>query len=267
MTIHLLGSDGFVGRAIQRHVPPTFNLHCWSHRSSCPHHYFDLLDSTTWLPLLDSHPSHVILLSWPGLPNYNESFHITTNLVACINLIDQLVLAGVERLLVAGTCYEYGLQNGCLTESQFTDPVTCYSIAKDSLRRYINTRYSNCNLQWCWARIFYSYGFGQNPNSLLPSLLKALNDGDKSFPMGSGRQIRDFIDVDVVASHLLKLITHENAYGIYNIGSGVARSVSEFVEGTVSSSGTNILLEKGVYPDRLDEPIAFWAEMSKFNSL
>ena len=85
--------------------------------------------------------------------------------------------------------------------------------------------------------------------------------------MGSGRHIRDFIDVDILASHLLQLVTHADAYGICNTGSGVPRSVSEFVEDTVSSYDSNIVLKKGVYPDRLDEPIAFWAEMSKFNSL
>ena len=48
--------------------------------------------------------------------------------------------------------------------------------------------------------------------------------------MGSGRHIRDFIDVDILASHLLQLVTHADAYGICNIGSGVPRFVSEFVE-------------------------------------
>ena len=37
--------------------------------------------------------------------------------------------AGLQRLVVAGTC-EYGLQNGSLTEDQFTDPVNCYAMPK-----------------------------------------------------------------------------------------------------------------------------------------
>lgn len=265
-TIHLLGSEGFIGRALQSKAGD-LQLHCWSHRQSDPEHHFDLLKPSSWQALLKCQPAHVILLSWPGLPNYQELFHVTRNLPACVELIEQLVDAGLQRLVVAGTCYEYGLQNGPLKEDQFTDPVNCYSIAKDSLRRMIASRYSQQNLQWCWARIFYPYGNGQNPNSLLPSLLQALVAGKESFPMGSGRQLRDFIDVQDVARQLLILALHQDAAGIYNVGSGIPRSVLEIAEEAVATHGGTIQLKRGVYPDRSDEPLAFWAQMHKFQAL
>jgi len=265
-TIHLLGSEGFIGRAFQREACG-LQLHCWSHRHSDPGQRFDLLDPTSWQALLKCQPTHVILLSWPGLPNYQELFHITRNLPACVELIEQLVEAGLQRLVVAGTCYEYGLQNGPLNEEQFTDPVNCYAIAKDSLRRVIASRYDQQVLQWCWARIFYPYGNGQNPNSLLPSLLKALVAGEESFPMGSGRQLRDFVDVQDVSRQLLTLAIHQDASGIYNVGSGIARSVLEIAEEAIAAHGGTIRLKRGVYPDRSDEPLAFWAHMDRFKAL
>jgi len=265
-TIHLLGSEGFLGRALQCEAGD-LQLHCWSHRHSDPEHRFDLLDPSSWQPLLKSQPTHAILLSWPGLPNYQELFHVTRNMSACIELIEQLVSAGLQRLVVAGTCYEYGLQNGALREDQCTDPVNCYAIAKDSLRRVITCRYRQQGLQWCWARIFYPFGQGQNPNSLLPSLLKALESGEESFPMGSGRQLRDFIDVKEVARQLLTLAKHQDATGIYNVGSGMPRSVLEMAEETAASHGGNIQLKRGVYQDRCDEPLAFWAHTDKFQTL
>lgn len=265
-TIHLLGSEGFIGRALQREAG-VLPLHCWSHRQPDLDHYFDLLDPRSWLALLKCQPTHVILLSWPGLPNYQEPFHVTRNLPACVELIEQLVGAGLQRLVVAGTCYEYGLQNGPLKEDQFTDPVNCYAIAKDSLRRVIASRFSQQDLQWCWARIFYPFGHGQNPKSLLPSLHKALETGEESFPMGSGRQLRDFIDVQQVAHQLLLLSMHQDAVGIYNVGSGIPRSVLEVAEETIAAHEGNIQLIKGVYPDRSDEPLAFWAHMDKFQAL
>lgn len=265
-TIHLLGSEGFIGRALQREAGD-LQLHCWSHRQKDLDHYFDLLDPLSWKGLLKCQPTHAILLSWPGLPNYQELFHVSRNLPACFELIEQLVEAGLQRLVVAGTCYEYGLQNGPLKEDQFTDPVNSYAIAKDSLRRVIASRYSQKELKWCWARIFYPFGNGQNPNSLLPSLLNALETGEKSFPMGSGRQLRDFIDVQEVARQLLTLAIHQNAVGIYNLGSGVPRSVLEMAEEAVVTHGGSIRLQRGVYPDRSDEPLAFWAHMQKFHAL
>lgn len=265
-TIHLLGSEGFIGRALQREAGD-LQLKCWSHRHLDPEHHFDLLNTSSWRSLLDCQPTHVILLSWPGLPNYQELSDVTCNLPASIELIEQLVAAGLQRLVVSGTCYEYGLQNGPLKEGQITDPVNSYAIAKDSLRRVISTRYSQQALQWCWARIFYPFGEGQNPNSLLPSLHEALDRGEKTFPLGSGRQLRDFIDVQEVARQLLTLVMHQHAAGIYNVGSGMPRSVLEMVEEAVATHGGSIQLEKGIYSDRSDEPMAFWADVDNFQAL
>ncbi|QNJ16008.1 NAD dependent epimerase/dehydratase family protein [Synechococcus sp. A18-40] len=264
--IHLIGSSGFIGSAIQRQAGD-LSMHCWSHRLSDIENYFDLLDPSSWQSLLRQKPTHVILLSWPGLPNYQESFHVTRNLPACVELIDKLAAAGLQRLVVAGTCYEYGLQNGPLKEDQFTEPVNCYAIAKDSLRRLIASRYSYQDLQWCWARIFYPFGQGQNPNSFLPSLQRAIDQRDPAFAMSSGRQFRDFVRVDDVAKLLLKLSTNPIAQGIYNCGSGRPVSLRELAEEHIATALSSTALKLGVYPDREDEPLAFWADMNKMNSL
>lgn len=265
-TIHLLGSEGFIGQAVQRengeHV-----LHCWSHRHADPEHRFDLLNPSTWEALLSRRPTHVLLLSWPGLPNYQQLFHLTQNLPACIDLIEQLIGVGLQRLVVAGTCYEYGLQYGPLNEDQRTDPANSYAIAKDSLRRVVASLCQQQGVQWCWLRIFYPYGPGQNPKSLLPSLLQAIQVGERQFPMGSGRQLRDFIHVQTVAQQLLTLALHPDADGVYNGGSGVARSVLELAEDLVATHGSSIVLKRGVVPDRSDEPLAFWADMQRFLAL
>jgi dTDP-6-deoxy-L-talose 4-dehydrogenase (NAD+) len=265
-TIHLLGSEGFIGRAMQREAGE-HALHCWSHQSSDPSHHFDLLDSSTWESLLSTNPSHVILLAWPGIPNYQETFHVTRNLPASIALIEQLAEAGLKRLVVAGTCYEYGMQNGPLREDQLVDPLNCYAIAKDALRRVMSTTMDSKRLQWCWLRIFYPYGEGQNPRSLLPSLTKAIQKGDQTFAMSSGRQIRDFIHVDQVARQLLALASCNHAFGIYNGGSGWPRSLLEIAEATIETHKSPIRLKKGALPDRSDEPLAFWADMGKFHLL
>ena len=265
-TIHLLGSQGFIGRAIQREID-SHALHCWSHRYSDSEHYFNLLDSSTWGPLLKQKPTHVILLSWPGLPNYQEPFHITRNMPASVELVEQLILAGLQKLVIAGTCYEYGMNNGSLQENELTSPINCYAIAKDSFRRAISSRLKSEEVKWCWLRIFFPYGEGQNPKSLLPSLHRAIEQRDQVFPMSSGRQLRDFVPVEHIAQQLLLLATHPQAYGVYNGGSGQARSLREFVEARIHELDAQINIKFGVYPDREDEPLAFWADMKRMNAL
>jgi len=265
-TIHILGSEGFIGRAIQREAGLQA-IHCWSHIHSEPQHYFDLLDSSSWKEVLKHKPSHVILLSWPGLPNYRETFHLTRNMPACVELIEKLIELGMKRLVVAGTCYEYGLQNGALKPNQMTDPVNSYAIAKDSLRRVVTNLCQSANVTWSWLRIFYPYGVGQNPKSFLPALNRAIDEGWPSFPMSSGRQLRDYVQVAEVARQLLLLSLHPKAYGIYNGGSGHPRSLREIAEARILELGGNIKLDLGFYPERYDEPSAFWADMSLMNIL
>lgn len=264
--IHLLGSEGFIGRTVQREARG-HRLHCWSHASLSSEHYFDLLDPSSWQSLLSQRPTHAILLSWPGLPNYQEPFHVTRNLPACIDLVEQLTAAGLQRLVIAGTCYEYGLQNGPLQEDLPADPVNCYAIGKDSLRRTIACICEARQVAWCWLRIFYPFGVGQNPNSLLPSLQTAIEEGALTFAMSSGRQIRDFVPVEDVAAQLLLLATHPSACGIYNGGTGRPQSLREAVEARIRLLGAEIKLEYGVFSDRLDEPLAFWADMARMAAL
>ena len=265
-TIHLLGSEGFIGRAIQREAGAQ-DLHCWSHSQSDSRYHFNLLDSSSWSELLKHEPTTVVFLSWPGLPNYQASFHLKRNLPASIELIEQLINAGTKRLVTAGTCYEYGLQNGPLKTSQKTDPINPYAIAKDSLRRTIANLCDSANVTWSWLRIFYPYGIGQNPNSLLPSLQRAIEERMPTFSMSSGRQIRDFVSVEILARQILLLSLHPQACGIYNGGSGYGRSLREIVESRIRELGGKITLDCGAYPDRVDEPLAFWADMSRMKAL
>ena len=267
-TIHVLGSEGFIGSAVQRAARAIDqDLYCWSHSQSESRRHFNLLDSSSWVELLKHKPSTVVLLSWPGLPNYQASFHLTRNLPASIELVENLINVGMERLVVAGTCYEYGLQNGSLEASQRTDPINSYAIAKDSLRRAVANLCDSASVTWSWLRIFYPYGIGQNPNSLLPALQRALEDRMPIFPMSSGRQIRDFVSVEILARQILLLSLHPEASGIYNGGSGYGRSLREIVESWIHELGGEIKLDFGVYPDRADEPLAFWADMSRMTAL
>ena len=66
---------------------------------------------------------------------------------------------GVKNLLIAGTCYEYGLKNGALNEAISTEPQNSYAIAKDSLRRYLDTQEDQSDMMvlteslsdWKWS--------------------------------------------------------------------------------------------------------------------
>jgi len=266
MAIHIVGSEGFIGKAIQE-IDSEETLVCWSHANKDNSNLFDLYNANSWVKLLECQPSTVIFLSWPGLPNYNELFHVTVNLRLCLEFFEKLVKSGCKKILVAGTCYEYGELSGCLHEDVTINPPNLYAIAKDSLRRSLEIFCHSGSTRLVWARVFYPYGLLQNPNSLFPSLVKAIVNQETAFEISSGRQIRDFIPVSALAKQLLILASHSDSNGIYNCGTGNPISIYEFVEGIIKDYDSSIKIKSFAHPDRTDESLAFWADMSKMNNL
>jgi dTDP-6-deoxy-L-talose 4-dehydrogenase (NAD+) len=209
----------------------------------------------------------VIHLAWPGLPNYRALFHFEVNLPADYLFLKSLAASGYRQLLVAGTCLEYGMQNGCLNESMPTKPVISYALAKDTLRRFLEMLQSEYPFSLQWARLFYMFGEGQNPNSILSLLDRAIERGDAAFDMSGGEQLRDYLPVGQVAHNLVLILENRTFNGIVNVCSGSPVSIRKLVEKHLSQKNKKIALNLGHYPYADYEPMAFWGDASKLRSI
>lgn len=212
-------------------------------------------------------PDALIHLAWNGLPNYNEPFHIEENLPMNCRFLKNFVKNNIGKLVISGTCYEYGMQDGCLQESCCTQPVTQYGLAKDTLRKYTEYILKDSITSFNWVRLFFLYGQGQNPRSLLPQLEKAIADGDKVFNMSMGEQLRDYLPVEKAAQHICKIVMQKDVEGIVNCCSGKPISVRRLVENYISAHDTNISLNLGYYPYPEYEPMAFWGDNTKLEKI
>jgi len=210
------------------------------------------------------YPDALVHLAWPGLPNYKALFHFEDNLLADYSFIKSLVEHGLKQVLVTGTCLEYGMQNGCLTEDMPTYPANPYALAKDTLRKFLQSLQKTIPFTFQWIRLFYMYGAGQNPNSLLAQLDRAIETGDKQFNMSGGDQLRDYMPVVGVADRIASLIERVDLTGIYNCSSGAPISVRKLVESHAYEKGSSIELNLGHYPYPDYEPMAFWGDAGKF---
>jgi dTDP-6-deoxy-L-talose 4-dehydrogenase (NAD+) len=209
-------------------------------------------------------PDAAVHLAWTDLPNYGASLHIEKNLPASKNFLTSLVSGGLRQLLVAGTCFEYGMLTGPLTEDLPAEPINAYAIAKDALRRSLESLRLHHRWTLQWARLFYVYGNGQNPHSLLSSLDRAIDGGATHFDMSGGQQVRDFVHVEVVARQLATLLRNPQCDGVVNICSGTPISVLEFVQRHLVKRNASINLNLGRYPYSENEPMACWGVGSKF---
>ena len=209
-------------------------------------------------------PSALVHLAWPGLPNYEALFHYEETLLADYRFIKSLVELGLKQVLVTGTCLEYGMQQGCLSEDLPTFPTSPYALAKDTLRKFLQSLQKQTPFTLQWFRLFYMHGDGQNPRSLLAQLNSAIDRGDKCFNMSGGEQLRDFLPVEEVAHRIASLAEHVDLDGIYNCCSGTPISVRAFVENRIRERNAKIELNLGYYPYPEYEPMEFWGDTAKF---
>ena len=206
-------------------------------------------------------------LAWPGLPNYQALFHFEHNLLADYRFIKGAVEAGVSQVLVTGTCFEYGMQSGPLSEQATPQPSNPYGLAKNTLRLFLENlqRVQPFTLQW--ARLFYLHGEGQNPNSLLAALDRAIDAGDDTFNMSAGEQLRDYLAIDIAADYLAAILQQREFNGLINCSSGQPVSVRALVEQRLRARGASTRLNLGHYPYPTHEPMAFWGVVDRLQQL
>jgi nucleoside-diphosphate-sugar epimerase len=278
MRVLVTGSTGFIGR----HVVPLlldYGLEVMAtSRNEEKARQFDWYDETEYKPCniyskginyfsFFGEPEIIIHLAWDGLPNYKSPFHVEKNLPANCHFLKNFLDSGVKKMVVTGTCYEYGMLCGCLSEDIATTPVTQYGLAKDTLRKHLEMMISEYSTSFNWVRLFYLHGNGQNENSLIPQLKRAILLGDRIFNMSGGEQLRDYLPVETVAKYICRIALQTEINGVLNCCSGKPISIRRFVEKVISEMNSNIALNMGYYPYPDYEPLAFWGDVSRLKRI
>ena len=220
------------------------------------------------IPIEDLHeqcgrPDVLIHLAWGGLPNYRSNHHFELELPAQYRFLKRWLTGGLAHVVAVGTCLEYGMACGALSEVHEARPLNPYALAKDTLRRQLGFLQTEQAFGLTWARLFYMHGEGQPPSSLWPQLQAAVARGEPSFAMSGGEQLRDYLPVSDVSRYLVDLALTGREHGIINICSGKPTSIRSLVEGWIAQHGWSITPELGRHPYPEYEPMAFWGDRGK----
>lgn len=211
-------------------------------------------------------PEVLLHLAWGGLPNYGSVHHVEDEVPRHVSFLSALADQGLSRIVVAGTCFEYGLREGQIKETDPVAPTTEYARGKTLLHQSLRRMYPEASI--VWARLFYPYGPGQGPQSLYGQFQRACESGDEFFPMSPGDQLRDYLPVADMADYLARIavIRHEGPL-VVNVCSGRPITVRELVGEWVKSCRSTITLQTGVYPYSTHEPRNVWGDGQLLKSL
>lgn len=272
MRVAVTGASGFVGRhvtkalvergadvvvAMHRTVPPALDgVECVT---------LDIADPGSDPFSTLGRPDVLVHLAWAGLPHYRAASHVDDELPKQKHFLRACLAGGLRRVAITGTCLEYGMAAGELDELRTATPATAYAKAKHLLAADIEQVCAEVGADFTWMRLFYLFGEGQAPTSLYSQLCSAVRRGDTHFPMSPGDQQRDFLPIDVAASHIAALALGPGS-GRVNICSGQPTTIHAMATQWLAQWGADIVLERGMYPYPDYEPFAFWGSTRKLRA-
>ena len=120
-------------------------------------------------------PNVVIHLSWQDIPDFSlEKSRL--NLNQSIDFLSFILeMDSCKKILVSGSCLEYGKQNGICKESDVVKTNSYFSWSKTCIYNYLLINSLDKKIDLVWFRIFYAFGANQRKGSLIPHLLDSIN--------------------------------------------------------------------------------------------
>jgi nucleoside-diphosphate-sugar epimerase len=185
------------------------------------------------------------------------------NLSAPLQLFNVAVEANINKFVVAGSCFEYGLSGedyDFIPVDAMLKPTLTYAASKAASSIAFYQFAVQNKIKLSYHRIFQVFGEGEASTRLWPSLKKAALSG-QDFPMTKGEQIRDFISVEDVAQYFVAACMNDNLIAgnpkFCNVGSGKPQSILEFSEHWWKKWNAQGELLKGEIPYRDGEVMRY----------
>lgn len=223
MKILVTGATGFIGRNLIKLIDKNDHEICLIGRNLKKHLNLKIINTNIYNSnksvnkIKKFNPELLIHLAWTGYPDIGKKMS-KKNLDGQKKFFSNLLkIKSLKKILVTGSCFEYGNLNGQCKENKKITKYNYFSSAKINTYKYIKNKFSNrCKI--IWLRLFYVYGKFQRKDALIPYLINSLKK-NRNIKLKEPFAARDFIHVDEVCKLILKF-SNTNLSGIYNIGTG-----------------------------------------------
>ena len=169
-------------------------------------------------------PEIVVHLSWQDIPDFSFETSLLNLNQSLEFLAFVLEIESCNKILISGSCLEYNKTQGECKESDVCTPKDHFTWAKNSIYSWLSMRCAQKKVILGWLRIFYVYGPGQRPGSIVLTILSSLKNNELPY-LRTPKNANDYIFIDDVIDAFYAAITSEISSGIYNVGSGASTTV------------------------------------------
>jgi ADP-L-glycero-D-manno-heptose 6-epimerase len=165
------------------------------------------------------------------------------------------------RVIYASSASTYGAVTAASVESNGAAPANAYSFSK-AIMDNIARRAAAESTDWIIIGLRYFKVYGPReahkgvPASMVYHLAQQMKAGHRPRIFKHGEQKRDFVYVNDAVEGSIRALDAQTS-GIYNLGTGQARSFNELVDVLNKSLGTNL------QPDYIDNPHAHYQNFTQ----
>jgi dTDP-6-deoxy-L-talose 4-dehydrogenase (NAD+) len=211
-------------------------------------------ETSTWWADACSGADTVIHAAWYTEPGkYLTSERNLDCLVGTLRLAQGAAQARVRRFVGIGTCFEYDLADSApLGVDAPLKPLTPYAAAKAAAFLTLSQWLPLEHVEFCWCRLFYLFGEGEDARRLVPYLRAKLAAGEPALLTG-GDKVRDFLDVREAGRSIVGHALGPDI-GPVNVCSGIPVTVRQLAERIADEYARRDLLKFGARPDNLVDP-------------
>lgn len=150
-----------------------------------------------------------------------------------VKLIEYCAQNKIKFVYLSSGGAVYGNQKEIFNERTKREPVSLYGLSKLNFENILQFYHNTKGLEFMIIRPSNPYGFGQNINGkqgLIAVIMGKIFRNEPIEIWGDGTAVKDYIHIDDFCFYVNALISNDNSWNdIYNIGSGVGKSVNDVI--------------------------------------
>ena len=272
-SVLVTGATGFIGRhCLPFLLQENFEVHAVFSRTKpldlygIYWHQANLLESGQPEKIIERiSPTHLLHLAWIATPGvYASSLSNLDWVRSSLELLQAFAATGGQRVVMAGTCFEYDWEYGyCREHNTVLKPSTMYGTCKHAVQLLLQQYTDNTGLSSAWGRIFFLYGPYEHPDRLVSSVIRSLLKDEEAL-CTSGTQIRDFLHVEDVGKAFVALLSSD-INGPVNIASGNPVAIKDLISCIAKKLNKQDLVKLGALVSRYNEPHLLIADVSRLH--
>lgn len=268
--ILVTGASGFIGwHAIQPLLDKGVKVYGVCNKGELPPQKglrtvrMNLLDTETMRRAVeDIRPEGLLHLAWDVNPaSYVHSISNLEWLHGSMELIKAACENGCKKVVTAGTCFEYEMEETAINECGLLTNKNLYAASKGSMYNLCSAYCRRMGIPYAHGRIFYAYGAREHEQRVVPYVIRSLLERREA-SVSSGIQLRDYIYTQDVANAFVAIL-NSRLEGAVNIGTGGAIELRELFLEIGRQLGCPELIRFGVVVPQSAEPKLIAADNKK----